>query len=1232
MPTPVEQAREAGYTDTEINAFLAPKITDALAAGYTQEEINKHLGITPPPAYTGADVARAGAANLRNSPKPVTSFTDALDAGWQISVTGLAARGKPPNATIAADAPWYSRIAASAATMAGDIPAMVGGFAVGGGMGAQTGPGAMITGMAGAFALPTALRQTLMDSYEKGQFQNFGDFWTRTSGIMIDTAKSYVTGAATGAVGGAVSTALPATMSPALRSATTGAAEIGTMVTVGKALEGHVPAAQDFVDAAILLGGFKFAMNGAARLRQIYAETGVPPRAVVEDAARDPTIMQDLAGTAETPRAYQEAAAGAPRAQPAQEGINVEVRAQREPAPTGSGEPTKPPESPLQDAAPSGEPLAPRTLEQAQEAIRSRISVGDTTPEQPLTLSRLYTMTVDKLNPMNVATRQAGREAGVDLTTSENPYQLARLIAGSSGVSHSFLEFGTRDFRTGARNGPGLREVLDPITKDLDAFRLYATSARAIELEARGIATGMDIEAARQLVEAGSPQFKATMAGLIEYQNKMAMYLRDSGVLSKAGYDAMREANQLYVPFQRVMDAGSPIGIRISPNDMQARNPIKGIEGSQRVVVDPLESIIRNTYLFTQMAQRNEVGLKLVDLLRAAENTEAAEVATRATNTKAASDELRASGLQNADALAEAVTGSSAPVRVDEIRVFRDGKAETYQVSRDLAEAFRGLDVESANLIERILAAPARTLRAGATLTPDFMARNLMRDFMTAFVNTGRGVFTPIDTMRGLVGVLRKDKDYQDWYSQGGANAALNALDRDYLQTSLQKLTEETGLMTRGWNVVRHPIDMLRMVSQVSEEATRLAVYKKMMAEGSSRADMQEAAFASREATLDFARIGSKMRAVNMISAFFNAQVQGLDRTIRQFHDAPVATSMRVAAGITIPSVLLWYANHDDPRYQELPRWQKDLFWIVMTKDNVWRIPKPFELGVIFGTGPERALDAYFANKPEAFRDFGKAVAGALLPNPTPTIAQPFIEQFANRDLFRGQTLVPAAMEKWLPEYQYTPYTTEAAKALGQLIGAMPGVRDASLEAGGAGAIARAFTSPILMENYIRAWTGGLGMYAVQLADAGLRKAGIVPDPIKPTATLADTPFLRAFAVRYPSASAQSVQDFHDDYTKNEAYYQTFMAMAKQGDALAAARIREAGGMGPFMRMTGINTALIDMTHMTQAIVRNPQITADEKRQLLDTTYMRMMELASAGNATMRGVNRALAARPDTVQ
>jgi len=38
-----------------------------------------------------------------------------------------------------------------------------------------------------------------------------------------------------------------------------------------------------------------------------------------------------------------------------------------------------------------------------------------------------------------------------------------------------------------------------------------------------------------------------------------------------------------------------------------------------------------------------------------------------------------------------------------------------------------------------------------------------------------------------------------------------------------------------------------------------------------------------------------------------------------------------VAAGITAPSVLLWYAQHNDSRYQDVPTWEKNVFWIVLT-------------------------------------------------------------------------------------------------------------------------------------------------------------------------------------------------------------------------------------------------------------------------------------------------------------
>jgi hypothetical protein len=541
----------------------------------------------------------------------------------------------------------------------------------------------------------------------------------------------------------------------------------------------------------------------------------------------------------------------------------------------------------------------------------------------------------------------------------------------------------------------------------------------------------------------------------------------------------------------------------------------------------------------------------------------------------------------------------------------------------ELVAAFRGLDQDSANLLTRVLAVPAKTLRAGATLSPDFMVRNIVRDFMTAFVNTGRGLFTPIDTAKGLVSVIRKDADFSDWLKGGGANSTMVALDRAYMQESLAKLNAETGLMDRSWNVVTSPLRGLRMVSELAENATRLGEFKRL--KGESKEAIQAAAFGSREITLDFARIGASMRAANMITAFMNAQVQGLDRVGRAFVDRPFNTTAKVAGGITLPSVLLWWANHDDPRYKELPHWQKDLFWIVMTKDHIYRIPKPFELGVVFGSGVERILDRTIGENPEAFDKFSKSIIDIVSPSVVPTAMQPLLEQYANRSTMNDRTLIPADQEKHLPEYQYTPYTTELAKRIGQMVSAFPGMRATAVGPGAPfGPVARATTSPILLENYVRAWTGGLGMYALQAADAGLRKTGVLPDPVKPADTLADIPVVKAFAVRYPSATTQSIQDFYDQHETTKKFYDTWLAKAKEGDVEAMERIQAAGGPMMFVRLDAIKETLSQHSKLVRDINKNQTVKPEEKRQLIDSLYYNMIEIGKAGKKMVTDAEAAM--------
>jgi hypothetical protein len=401
------------------------------------------------------------------------------------------------------------------------------------------------------------------------------------------------------------------------------------------------------------------------------------------------------------------------------------------------------------------------------------------------------------------------------------------------------------------------------------------------------------------------------------------------------------------------------------------------------------------------------------------------------------------------------------------------------------------------------------------------------------------------------------------------------------------------------------------------------------------------------------------MKAYNMMTAFATIKLQDTDRVIRAFVNDPVSTGVKVGAAITLPSMLLWLSQHDDPRYGEIPRWQKDLFWPILTdkwedagpagahgppapgtpyrvegdrlqvnNGAIFRIPKPWGMGVLFGSLPERLLEAFYDHDPEPFHHFLQTAIHVSAPELVPTALGPIVNQVMNRDIFTDRTLIPSRMEHFLPEYQYTPYTTETAKAIGQIIGAFPGIRDLSLSPQSnifmGGGVARALTSPILLENYVRGWTGTLGVYALNLADASLRKSGVLPDPPKPTSALADIPVVKAFMIRYPSATTESIQSFEDSYAVNKTYYDTWLAKAKEGDLVAATRIQAAGGPRMFVQLDGIQKAIGEHNKIIQDIYKNPQMQPPEKRQLIDTLYFRMIELGQAGKNLMRSTDAAL--------
>jgi len=768
-------------------------------------------------------------------------------------------------------------------------------------------------------------------------------------------------------------------------------------------------------------------------------------------------------------------------------------------------------------------------LEPAELGIKEKIRQG---------WHKFNVWMIDDLYAVNQFVKEFKR-GGLELSIEENPYLLARLLKGVTSKSTAFLEKGTFGKRfwkiekgkavpnfTGESLETILQEVQEP-TQWQD-FTIYLVSRRVVELTARDIKTGIELVDAQASIvelEAKYKNFSNLAERVYKYQDNLMVYANEMGLISEDLLGKLRKYGN-YVPFYRVFNELQAKGF-MGKKMANIASPIKKIKGSEREIINPLESIVKNTYTIINAADRNQIGIAMANLVN--QNPEISELferveipMARVARVDAKELGVEVEGLSDEDAdLVVDIFRPSFFVRGDEVTVLVDGKKQYFRIDPDLRDALLTLDRENIGLIGKILGAPTKWLRAGATLSPDFMVRNPLRDQMTAFVYSSYGFLPGIDFMRGVAGIISKDSDYQLFRMSGAEHSMMVSMDRQYLKKTFKEIVEGKKFT----DYVKHPLELFQIVSELGEKATRLGEFKNGIRRG---AVPLEAGMSARNVSLDFAQAGTSSRAVNRLIAFFNANIRGWDRMITSFKEQPVRTSMKVFIGITLPSILLYLANRDDPRWKEIPQWQKDLFWIVFTGDNIYRIPKPFELGIIFGSMPERFLE-YLDNKdPEMLKDVLLSMAEAGSPGYIPTALLPIIENMANYSIFMGRSIVPASREKMPPELQYTKWTGEFSKKLGEILK----------------------LSPAKIDTLINGWTGGLGRYATDILSGILKKTGISPNIPEPSPELADIPVIKAFVVRNPyGSSGEAVESFYntlEKYEEGEKYLQEMLKLGNQ--------------------------------------------------------------------------------------
>lgn len=778
--------------------------------------------------------------------------------------------------------------------------------------------------------------------------------------------------------------------------------------------------------------------------------------------------------------------------------------------------------------------------------------------------SRLYTEGVDELHPLADVVAAVEKRIGKKLPFSSNPFLNAWAARGWAGKAITLLQHGDPE-----RGIPSLKGIFQKVGKDkLKDFSAFLVALREKDIydfnsklqkgeEGAALKATMDpIDAGMTIRELAKkhPEFVEAAKELYRFQQHLINELVNAGMLSAKAAADMRKRWPHYVPFQRIVDGIDAPGVG-GKKFVNVGNTIQKFRGSSRDIVDPLESVISNTFRVVSAIERNKVGQSFVKLSR----------------------------IKGMGDLCEEVKGT--PRATDStFYVWEGGKKRTYATSPELLSALKMTNKEGMNMLVKVLRVPAGWLRSGATLSPEFILRNPVRDMVSASLYSKHGFIPVWDTVRGLSLYLKKGKEYWDYMNSGAAQSAMVSLDRDYLHGQMRDLLKKKSVLSMCAN----PIEALRAFSEATEMATRLAEFdlakkgytgigNRLFGKERKPLSNTEAGIEARDVTLDFGRHGKSTQSLNQTIAFFNAAIQGTDKMIREFKEHPAQMTAKTFIGITLPSVLLWYLNKDDPRYQELPQWQKDIFWVIPGKDTLYKIPKPFELGILFGTVPERVMQ-YMYDKEKGrngtgFKGLGGSILDNLLPSAIPTGMLPALEWISNYSFFMGRNIVPLSQSKLPDRQQYGPYTSYLARKVGNAFN----------------------LSPRKIDNTIQDVGGNLAALGNSLID---QAAGLAET--RPAKRASEMPGVRGFTAT-PYTSSDSVQRLRDDFSQQEKLYNEFKMTKQKPEGYDAAK---------YMKYKAAMDAMNNTYRAERKIMDSKQLDSRQKRERLDRIKMQQTNIA----------------------
>ncbi|HDL7321572.1 TPA: hypothetical protein PXN16_004057 [Yersinia enterocolitica] len=788
---------------------------------------------------------------------------------------------------------------------------------------------------------------------------------------------------------------------------------------------------------------------------------------------------------------------------------------------------------------------------------------------------KLNTKTFDGMAPLKYAEDAAGIN-----DARSSAYIGARMAAGAGSVTAATLEHGLPRYnkvegiverQSGTGKEDALMGILDGLGNHRENFFKWIAGHRSERLMKEGKENNFNTDEIaymktlnrgnETLFEGQKKKYDAFIKSILDLQ-------QDMGLIDPESRAQWEDA--WYLPYYREAENGEVKGPWTSKGIANQSSTVRKLKGSDLTIKDPIENLFNYVAKSVDASMKNEAMRRSVVNLA---DTGVLEV-------------IESPNKMDFERIGK-----------DVVKVFVDGQEKLVQVNDpELYRAFTMIGLERSNSTFMKAARQAKkVLTVSTTSMPDFIIRNFMRDSIHSWAINKDG-FKPVTaSWAGFKKALRTDDSLVDMMFAGATFGG--GYSNVYDPASTAK-TIRSVLRRKGYNdsqihefessIARNSKEVMgkieqglhkyKNLSEAAENANRLATYEAAIKSGKSKA---QAAFESRD-LMDFSMMGASNIMINLsdMLPFFNARMQGLSKLGRGIKENPREVLKR-GGMITAASLALMALNWDDKRYEELQDWDKDTYWHAWIGGQHIRFPKPFEIGLMFGTLPERFVRALGGKDTGA--KFGKLVAHNFMEtmafNPIPQVAMPIAEAYVNYDFFKGGPIENMADSNLIAGARYNDQTSLLMREIGEATN----------------------MSPKMLDHIVMGYTGSLGGYvmgATNLLMRNLKDYGETP-----AMRLDEMPVIKSFfRGSDPAKSTQFTEDFYRMMTEANQINSTINSFRKQGRGDDANELIEEnrGKLSQRQGLTATQKQVKALNAQIEMMRRDRILTADQKRGKID--------------------------------